>query len=120
MELRADARVSVERSQPHRDLRSVRPGPPEEARPALRAERLHAGILRRPVDADELLARDEPEPVARDPALGLAEGPRVLAAPRAMAVVGARERLCDLEPNAPAEAASLQRFQGELSLCSST
>jgi hypothetical protein len=41
----------------------------------------------------------------------------VLAAPGAVAVVRVEKRLRDLEPNASAEAASLQWFHHGLSLC---
>jgi hypothetical protein len=80
VELGPDAGVAVEGTQPDADL--VAPGPlvAEEARAANRAERLDAAVIW-PEDADQLLAGEQAEPLPRDPALGLAEGAGVLAAP---------------------------------------
>src|SRR5207237_10750679 len=97
VELRPDPGVAVERPEADRDLVAFRPFVAEQARAADRAERLHAPAVR-PVDADQLLAREQAEALARDPPLGSAERARVLAATRAVAVVGPEERSGRLEP----------------------
>src|SRR5436190_16950038 len=111
VELRMDSRVAVERPEADRDLVALRPLVAEQARAADRAERLHASAVR-PVDADQLLAREQAEALARDAPLGSAKRARVLAATRAVAVVGPEERRRDLKPDAAAEARSAQRVLG--------
>src|SRR5262249_37867849 len=95
--LRPDLRVSVERAEPHRDLFAFGPARAEEARTADGAERLVRGSALGLVDADQLLALKQPKPLARHAALRLAEGPRVLTAERAVAVIRPPERQLDLE-----------------------
>src|SRR5581483_5913785 len=90
--LRPDPGIAVERAKTDRDLGPVRPRPAEQARAADRAERLRHPVWR-PVDADQLLPRKEPEPLARDAALGQAERSRMLAAAGAVAVVGPAEQI---------------------------
>src|SRR5919109_29037 len=107
--LRPDPGVAAERAEPNRDHRPVRPAPAEEARSADRAEDLAPGVGRGHVDAEQLLPGEETNVLTRDPALRLAEGSRVLAAARAVTVVRAAKRRRDLEPDAAAEAASLER-----------
>ena len=91
VELRADAGVAVERPEADRDLFALRPLGAEQARAADRAEGLHPAVAR-PEDADQLLTGKQAEPRARDASLRSAEGARVLAAPRAVAVIGPRGR----------------------------
>src|SRR4051794_10623898 len=85
VERRPDPRVAVERAEPDPDLVALGPLVPEQARAADRAERLYPSALGA-VDADQLLALQQLEPFARHAPLGLAEGPGVLAAARAVAV----------------------------------
>src|SRR5205814_550249 len=59
-------------------------------------------------NAQQVLALKEPDPVARHAPLRQAEGARMLAAERAMAVIRAPERLCQLEQNAATQTASPQ------------
>jgi peptide chain release factor 1 len=106
--LGADARVVVERTQADGDLVAVGPLRSEEAGTANRAERLHAASFG-PVDPDQLFACQEAEAFARHAALCATEGPRMLAAARAVAVVRPQEGLGDLETDAAAEAASSDR-----------
>src|SRR4051812_15454072 len=109
MERRPDPRVTVERAEPDPDLVALGPLVPEQARAADRAERLHPPVFG-PVDADQLLALHEPEPLARHAALRLAEGAGVLPAARAVAVARPEKRRGHLEANAAAEARPLQRL----------
>src|SRR5215210_7949779 len=103
--LRPDLRIAVERAEPDRDLIAVGPVAAEEARAARRAEDLRRRAAVGPVDAEQLLALAQPEALARDASLRQPERPRVLAAERAVAMVGAQEGRVDLEAHAAAEAA---------------
>src|SRR6478735_1365356 len=91
VELRADPGVAVERSEADPDLVAVRPVGAEEARAADRAEGLDAPVVR-PEDADQVGAGEQAEAVPRNASLRPAERPGVLAAARAVAVVGPPER----------------------------
>jgi len=62
-------------------------------------------------DAQELLALEQPELLARNAPLREAERARVLAAERAMAVIRPAEGQVDLEADASAEAASRESHQ---------
>src|SRR5204863_4396584 len=108
VELRPKLGVVVERPHADRDLISVWPPAAEEARPADGAERLDGASLRL-VDGDQLLAREQAEPLARDPRLHARLRAGVLSAARAVAVVRVREGRLDLEADPAAEAASTHR-----------
>src|SRR5438067_13295674 len=107
--LRPDLRVAVQRAEPDRDLLALGPVSPEERRAADRAERLHRGAALGLEDAQELLALHQPELLSRHAPLRQAEGARVLAAKRAVAVIRPAERQLDLEAHASAEAAAADR-----------
>src|SRR5437764_12354505 len=111
VELRTDPRVAVERPEADRDLVTLRPLVPEQARAAVRAESLHAPAVR-PVDADQFLAGEQAEALTRDAPLGSAERARMLAATRAVAMVGPEERRGHLEADGPAQARSPERVLG--------
>jgi hypothetical protein len=110
VELRTDLGVAVERAEAHRDLLAFRPAAAEQRRAADAAEDLDSSALLGRVDAEELLAREEPELLARNPRRRQAESPRMLAAERAVAVVGAAKRKFDLKCDAAAEAATTDRM----------
>src|SRR5918995_5689097 len=107
--LRSDSRVTVERAQPDRDFRALRPRSAEERRPASRAEDFHRALARAE-DAQQFLASQQTESLALHAALRKPERPRVLAAARAVTVVRAPERRGDLESNTAAEAAAAERL----------
>src|SRR5205814_8088046 len=107
---RPDSGVAVERPEADRHLVTLRPRAAEQRRAAHRAEHLHRRPARWTEDAEQPFARDQPEAVPRDAPLRQAERPRALPADRAVAVVRPAERLRDLEANAAAQTASLQRL----------
>src|SRR5689334_7968047 len=117
--LRPDLRVAVERAQPNRDLVAVRPVAAEETGAADRAKDLDRSALGRGVHTQQLLAGKQAEPLTRDPALREAEGARMLATAGAVAVVRAPERRLDLEADAAAETAALDRHLNPSSRTSS-
>src|SRR5678815_133033 len=104
--------IAVERAEADRHLVTVRPVAAEERRAALRAEDLDRRAALRPVDAQQLLAGQEPEPLARHASLRQPERAGVLAAERAVAVVGAQKRQLGLEPHAAAQAAAANDLRG--------
>src|SRR5258707_9939606 len=63
VELRPDTRVVVQRPEPDRHLRAVRPRSSEQARAADAAKRLHHPPAGRAIDLDQLLSGEEPEPL---------------------------------------------------------
>src|SRR5262249_5415658 len=102
---------AVERAEADRNLVALRPRVAEQARAADGAERLHATVVG-PVDADQLLAGEQPEARTRHAALRAAKGSRVLAAARAVAVIGPDERRGHLEADAAAKAGTAQWVLG--------
>jgi hypothetical protein len=110
-ELRPDTRVGVERAEADRHFFALRPLRAEQAGTADRTEGLHAPIVR-PEDTDQLLPVKQAKPLARDASLGSAEGPRVLSAPRAMAMIGPAKRRRHLEADATTEARAVERVVG--------
>jgi len=111
VELRPDTRVGVKRPEADSYLLALRPLCSEQARAADRTESFHASIVR-PEDADQLLAGEQPEPLAWDASLSSAEGARVLSAPRAVTVICPAKRRRHLEANAPTEARAIERVVG--------
>src|SRR5712691_5628870 len=85
--LRPDPRIAVEGTKPDRDLVTLRPAASEEARAADRAEDLDRGAALGLEDTQQLLSVEQPELLPRQAPLCQAEGARVLAAERAVAVV---------------------------------
>src|SRR5213592_2384620 len=71
--LRPDLRVTVKRAEPDRDLVAFGPVGAEEARAADRAEDLPRRSALGLEDAQQLLALEQPEMLARHPALGQPE-----------------------------------------------
>jgi hypothetical protein len=111
VKLRPDTRVGVKRPEADSYFLALRPLGSEQARAADRTKGFHASIVR-PENADQLLAGEQPEPLARDSSLSSAEGARMLSAPRAMAVISPAKRRRHLEANAAAEARAIERFVG--------
>ena len=116
---RPDLRVAVQGAETHGDPLAFGPLAAEQARAAHGAERLDRAA--RVVDADQLLALEQAELLARDVSDREPESARVLAAARAVTVDRAREGQRHLELDAPTEAAaadvsamdaSLRRLQG--------
>jgi len=108
VELRADA--GVPSSDPSR-MPILSPSgqiPAEQARAADRAERLHASVVR-PEDADQLLTGEQAKALARNASLRQAEGPGVLSAARAVAMIGPEKGRRHLEADAAAQAGAAER-----------
>jgi hypothetical protein len=108
VELRADAGLAIERAEADRNFFALRPFRAEQTRAADRAKSLHAAAVR-PEDPDQLLTGKQAEPGTRDAPLRPAEGPRVLSAPRAVAVIGPAERRRHLEADSTTQARAVQR-----------
>src|SRR6266516_2505952 len=96
------------------DARALGLGPAaaEQVRAADRAERLRCS-LRRPVGAEELLAGDDRDAVARDAAIRGAAAAGELFAARTVAEGGRLEVVRELEADSAAETASVQGHAGE-------
>jgi len=102
MKLRPDAGVAVQRPETDRNLVALRPLGAEQAGTADRAEGLHASAVR-PEDADQLLAGEQAEALSRNTSLRPAECALVLAATRAVTVIGPEEGRRHLEADAAAQ-----------------
>src|SRR5436305_5564466 len=102
----------VDRAQANAGAVGLRPAAPEQVRPADRAERL-CGSLGRLVGAQELLAGDDRDAVARDAAVGGAGAAGELLAACAVAEGARLEVVRQLEADSAAETAPVEGHGGE-------
>ena len=116
MELRPDLWVVVEGAEPNRDLVSVGPGAPKQARAADAAKDLDGGSALRLVDTEKLLSGEEPKLLPRHSTLRQAEGAGMLATERAVTVARTAKRKGYLEPDTPTKAASADRTRHDTKL----